>query len=206
MKMDGMKTLTQRAALPWRVGSPSRVSHATSHGKRWLLKRSRKIRSPPSASLAQSAQVTQLPLQNCAITHVALCPLHAIMNILCCVAHQALLVTISQPSPGLQAGLLVNSTVFLLGIKVLLQGRVRLHAQLHFDAIFSTCLSFSRLPCVKPQPVGWGLAGLTAAGVLHSWALGTAVYSAFGAGGYVLVCLYFILGSAVRPHRTPLRT
>ncbi|KAK9905763.1 hypothetical protein WJX75_005970 [Coccomyxa subellipsoidea] len=73
---------------------------------------------------------------------------------------QVVLVTIGQPSPGLQAGLLVNSTVFLLGIKVLLKG-------------------------------------LTAAGVLHSWALGTAVYSAFGAGGYMLVCLYFILGSAV---------
>ncbi len=43
------------------------------------------------------------------------------------------------------------------------------------------------------------LIGLTPEGVVHSWALGTVVYSAFGAGGYVLVCLYFILGSAVRP-------
>ena len=40
-------------------------------------------------------------------------------------------------------------------------------------------------------------AGLTPAGVAHSWALGTAVYSAFGPGGYAMVCLYFILGSLV---------
>ncbi|CAK0787750.1 hypothetical protein CVIRNUC_010972 [Coccomyxa viridis] len=63
-------------------------------------------------------------------------------------------------SPGLFTGLLVNSTVFLLGIQILLKG-------------------------------------LTPAGVAHSWALGTAVYSAFGPGGYAMVCLYFILGSLV---------
>ena len=40
------------------------------------------------------------------------------------------------------------------------------------------------------------LRGLTPAGVAHSWLLGTLVYSAFGAGGYVLICLYFLLGSA----------
>ena len=40
-------------------------------------------------------------------------------------------------------------------------------------------------------------AGLTPAGVLHSWLLGTAIYSAFGPGGYTIVCLYFLLGSAV---------
>ena len=28
--------------------------------------------------------------------------------------------------------------------------------------------------------------------------LGCTIYSAFGPGGYLLVCLYFILGSAVR--------
>ena len=39
--------------------------------------------------------------------------------------------------------------------------------------------------------------GLTPAGVAHSWVLGTAVYSAFGPAGYMLVCLYFLLGSAV---------
>ena len=39
--------------------------------------------------------------------------------------------------------------------------------------------------------------GLTPAGVAHSWVLGTTVYSAFGAGGYALVCLYFVFGSAV---------
>lgn len=75
-------------------------------------------------------------------------------------ALQDVLAFVGQPSPGLSAGVLVNSTVFLVGLKVLLKG-------------------------------------LTPEGVVHSWALGTAVYSAFGAGGYVLVCLYFILGSAV---------
>ena len=35
-------------------------------------------------------------------------------------------------------------------------------------------------------------------GVAHAWGLGTSVYSAFGPGGYVLVCLYFVFGSAVR--------
>ncbi|KAK9824020.1 hypothetical protein WJX72_007013 [[Myrmecia] bisecta] len=66
----------------------------------------------------------------------------------------------SLPSPGLPSGLLINSAVFLLGIKVLLKG-------------------------------------LTVGGVLNSWLLGTLVYSAFGPGGYLLVCLYFIFGSAV---------
>lgn len=41
--------------------------------------------------------------------------------------------------------------------------------------------------------------GLTPAGVAHSWLLGTLVYAAFGPGGYLLVCLYFIFGSAVSP-------
>jgi len=41
------------------------------------------------------------------------------------------------------------------------------------------------------------LKGLTWAGVLHSWLLGSLVYGAFGLGGYVLVCVYFLLGSAV---------
>ena len=45
------------------------------------------------------------------------------------------------------------------------------------------------------------MAGLTPAGVLHSWFLGTSVYAAFGWGAYILVCLYFLLGSAVSmPH------
>ena len=45
------------------------------------------------------------------------------------------------------------------------------------------------------------MAGLTPAGVLHSWFLGTSVYAAFGCGAYMLVCLYFLLGSAVSmPH------
>lgn len=66
-----------------------------------------------------------------------------------------------KPTPGLGPALLVNSTVYLLGIRVL-------------------------------------LAGLLPSAVALSWVLGTVVYAAFGLGGYVLVCLYFILGSAVR--------
>lgn len=45
------------------------------------------------------------------------------------------------------------------------------------------------------------LRGLTWAGVLNSWLLGTLVFSAFGWGGYVLVCLYFLFGTAVRQGR-----
>ena len=41
------------------------------------------------------------------------------------------------------------------------------------------------------------LAGLTAEGVAHSWLLGAASWAAFGSGGYALVCLYFLAGSAV---------
>ena len=41
------------------------------------------------------------------------------------------------------------------------------------------------------------LRGLTPAGVAHAAILGTLVYSAFGPGGYLLVCLYFLVGSAV---------
>ncbi|DBB11685.1 TPA: hypothetical protein ACH3X3_007066 [Trebouxia sp. C0006] len=66
----------------------------------------------------------------------------------------------SQAHPGLGTGAFVNSTVYLLGLQILLKG-------------------------------------LTPAGVAHSWVLGTAIYSAFGPGGYLLVCLYFLLGSAV---------
>ena len=42
------------------------------------------------------------------------------------------------------------------------------------------------------------LAGLTPAGVANSWLLGTLVYAAFGWTGYLLVCIYFLAGSAVR--------
>jgi uncharacterized protein (TIGR00297 family) len=41
------------------------------------------------------------------------------------------------------------------------------------------------------------LRGLTPAGVAHAALLGTLVYAAFGAGGYALVCVYFLAGSAV---------
>lgn len=39
--------------------------------------------------------------------------------------------------------------------------------------------------------------GLTPAGVAHSWFLGASIYSAFGAGGFGLVCLYFLFGTLV---------
>ncbi|MEW5310126.1 MAG: hypothetical protein WDW38_001953 [Sanguina aurantia] len=39
--------------------------------------------------------------------------------------------------------------------------------------------------------------GLLPSGVLASWFLGTAVLSAFGAGGFTLVCFYFVAGTAV---------
>eukprot|EP01026_Neomeris_dumetosa_P066377 TRINITY_DN6418_c0_g2_i1.p1 TRINITY_DN6418_c0_g2~~TRINITY_DN6418_c0_g2_i1.p1 ORF type:complete len:291 (+),score=18.92 TRINITY_DN6418_c0_g2_i1:231-1103(+) len=39
--------------------------------------------------------------------------------------------------------------------------------------------------------------GLTTQGIIHSWVLGTTVYSAFGLGAYFLVCLYFVVGTAV---------
>jgi len=41
------------------------------------------------------------------------------------------------------------------------------------------------------------LRGLTYQGVLSSWVLGSLVFSAFGARGYCIVCLYFLLGSLV---------
>eukprot|EP00740_Mantoniella_antarctica_P018568 CAMPEP_0198694066 /NCGR_PEP_ID=MMETSP1468-20131203/262521_1 /TAXON_ID=1461545 /ORGANISM="Mantoniella sp, Strain CCMP1436" /LENGTH=183 /DNA_ID=CAMNT_0044449041 /DNA_START=15 /DNA_END=562 /DNA_ORIENTATION=+ len=41
------------------------------------------------------------------------------------------------------------------------------------------------------------LRGLSWAGVVNAWFLGTAVMAAFGGGGYALVCLYFVFGSAV---------
>mmetsp|Transcript_9977 Transcript_9977/g.23816 ORF Transcript_9977/g.23816 Transcript_9977/m.23816 type:complete len:319 (-) Transcript_9977:297-1253(-) len=39
--------------------------------------------------------------------------------------------------------------------------------------------------------------GLTPSGIIHSWFLGSSIYAAFGLKGYSLVCLYFIVGSAV---------
>lgn len=73
---------------------------------------------------------------------------------------QEVLAAATTSSPGLQAGLLVNTTIFVLGIQVLLKG-------------------------------------LTWEGVANSWLLGSTVYSAFGPGAYLLVCLYFVLGTAV---------
>ena len=80
---------------------------------------------------------------------------------------QAALSAAAQPSPGLAVGAAVNSTVYLLGLTVL-------------------------------------LAGLTPAAVAHSWLLGTLVYAAFGPSGYLLVCLYFVVGSAVWHRQIPL--
>jgi hypothetical protein len=39
--------------------------------------------------------------------------------------------------------------------------------------------------------------GLTLAGIAHAFALGTLLYGAFGAGGFSLLCLYFLFGTAV---------
>ncbi len=40
--------------------------------------------------------------------------------------------------------------------------------------------------------------GLTPLGVANAWLLGASIFSAFGLGGYSLVCLYFIFGTLVR--------
>jgi uncharacterized protein (TIGR00297 family) len=45
--------------------------------------------------------------------------------------------------------------------------------------------------------IGTLLRGLTWPGVVNAWFLGAASLAAFGAGGYALVCLYFVFGSAV---------
>jgi len=39
--------------------------------------------------------------------------------------------------------------------------------------------------------------GLSPSGVMHAWVLGTVVYGVFGAGGYALVCLFFVIGTLV---------
>lgn len=41
------------------------------------------------------------------------------------------------------------------------------------------------------------LKGLTGWGMVNAFILGTAVFAAFGAGGFGLVCLYFLFGTAV---------
>jgi uncharacterized membrane protein len=43
------------------------------------------------------------------------------------------------------------------------------------------------------------LSGLTWEGVASSWMLGTLAYSAFGPGAYLIVCVYFLVGSLVSP-------
>lgn len=46
------------------------------------------------------------------------------------------------------------------------------------------------------------LRGLTLAGMANAFLLGTLVYGAFGAGGFSLVMLYFLFGTAVRAEDT----
>jgi hypothetical protein len=41
------------------------------------------------------------------------------------------------------------------------------------------------------------LKGLTGWGMVNAFILGTAVFAAFGAGGFALVCIYFLFGTAV---------
>jgi uncharacterized membrane protein len=41
------------------------------------------------------------------------------------------------------------------------------------------------------------LKGLTWSGMFNAFILGTTVYAAFGAGGFALVCIYFLFGTAV---------
>jgi hypothetical protein len=41
------------------------------------------------------------------------------------------------------------------------------------------------------------LKGLTGWGMVNAFILGTAVFAAFGAGGFGLVCVYFLFGTAV---------
>lgn len=150
----------------------------------------------PSASLTGHLQVTVAPiyLQPCWSSTTCAC-----MKRVPATA-QSTLAAARLPSPGLPAGLLINSTVFLLGMQILLKGM----------RVPYRCMQVHKLSQRLPAMVVWRsrvrnrrchrCAGLTPAGVLHSWLLGTAIYSAFGPGGYTIVCLYFLLGSAVCAH------
>jgi hypothetical protein len=42
--------------------------------------------------------------------------------------------------------------------------------------------------------------GLSDKAIAHAWLLGSVVYGAFGAGSYMLMCLYFIIGTLVSDH------
>ncbi len=100
------------------------------------------------------------------------------------------------PMPGLPAGVLVNSTVYALGLQILLKGAAcRCYVPQASPAAPTACAGSTHFDMqLRPRLS----TGLTPAGVAHSWVLGCTIYSAFGPGGYLLVCLYFILGSAVR--------
>ena len=128
-------------------------------------------------------------------------------------AEQHLAHVLASKSPGLAAGTALNTLVYALGAKVLLSGACLLlavvptpcmlnphpgmHTCRHVLAVVPTHCRLNRASSGM-HTIMLNHAGLTPAGVLHSWVLGTAVFSAFGTGGYVLVCLYFLLGSAVR--------
>lgn len=47
------------------------------------------------------------------------------------------------------------------------------------------------------------LKGLTGWGMVNAFILGTTVFAAFGAGGFALVCIYFLFGTAVRSDLGP---
>ena len=66
----------------------------------------------------------------------------------------------TSPSPGLAAGIIANTVVYILGNRVLLKG-------------------------------------LSLDGFVSSYFLGCVSYAAFGPVGYVIVCLYFLIGSYV---------
>lgn len=104
------------------------------------------------------------------------------------------------PMPGIPAGVLVNSTVYALGLQILLKGAAcRCYVPPASPAAPTACAGSTHFDMqLRPRLS----TGLTPAGVAHSWVLGCTIYSAFGPGGYLLVCLYFILGSAVRAYMT----
>ena len=116
-------------------------------------------------------------------------------------------------APGLAVGAGVNSVVFLLGIRVLLRGLdvsnggggggggrggrgLRQAGQGWRSGSGRAGLGGAQPPVFANRPSQL-LPGLTPAGVAHAWALGALTYAAFGWRGYVLVCAYFLFGSAV---------
>jgi hypothetical protein len=128
-------------------------------------------------------------------------------------APQALVAAMLTPHPGLAAGVAANTAVFTAGIQVLLKVRRPLWgaaggitspqlARARGLAADGSPLTLDRRPLhahtpSPPPPPPRRLQGLTWEGVLNAWLLGTTVFAAFGRGGYLLVCLYFIFGTLV---------